>query len=214
MLVISNNCCGGRLYQQTNTKFNNPFTWAVIPYDSIMYTMNNFNKINWFDYTFLKSSLRPNTFIIQVEKNINFHYVHYKFDPNSKSIIQEKKFDKEEIWTGDVLYCKIWEFINEKYIERTKRMLQLNEEPVFLIREENFANINQKYTLKDIANSDSPFKRIIITTDKNIDRNDNICKTIHTNKIEMPLPTVRKNFNEINSFLNLNANLLEKDPTT
>lgn len=207
MLVISNNCCGGRLYQQTNTKFNNPFTWAVVPYDSIIYVMNNFEKINWYDYEFEKSKLRPNTFIIKVENKIEFHYVHYKFDPSSKTIIQEKKFDKEENWTGDVLYCRIWEFINQKYLDRTKRMLECKEEPVFLIRDEDFANNNSKYTIKDIANHPAKFKRIIITKDKNITRNDNICKTIHVNKIEMPLPTIRNNFKQIKNFLNLSCEL-------
>lgn len=207
MLVISNNCCGGRLYQQTNTKFNNPFTWAVVPYDSIIYVMENFDKINWYDYEFEKSKLRPNTFIIKVENAIEFHYVHYKFDPKAKTIIQEKKFDKEENWTGDVLYCKIWEFINQKYLDRTKRMKECNEEPVFLIRDETFANSNSKFTIKDIANHPSKFKRIIITTNKSIIRNDDICKTIHVNKIEMPLPTVRNNFKQIKDFLNLSCEL-------
>lgn len=207
MLVISNNCCGGRLYQQTNTKFNNPFIWAVVPYDSIIYVMNNFEKINWFDYDFEKSKLRQNTFILKVENNIEFHYVHYKYDPKAKSIIQEKKFDKEENWTGDVLYYKIWEFINQKYLDRTKRMLECNEEPCFLIRDENYANANSKYTIKDIAYHQSKFKRIIITKDKNIIRNDEICKTIHPDKIEVPLPTIIHNFQQINDFFNLNKSL-------
>lgn len=91
MLVISNNCCGGRFYQQTNMKFNNPFIWMICPYDSIIYIMNNFDKIDWFNYEFEKSKLKENTFIIKVENNIEIHYVHYKFDPNANSIIQEKK---------------------------------------------------------------------------------------------------------------------------
>ena len=200
MLVISNNCCGGRLYQQTNTKFNNPFTWMVAPYDSIYYTMMNFDKINWNNIDFQKSKLRPNTFIIKVDNHIDLHYVHYKFDPNAKSIIQEKKFDAEEHWTGDVLYCKIWEFIYQKYEERTQRMLSLNEEPCFLIRDESFANSNSKHSIKDIAYCNSPYKRIIITTNKSITRNDDICKTIHVPKIEMPEPTVRHNLKTIKEF--------------
>lgn len=203
MLVISNNCCGGRLYQQTNNKFNNPFTWMVAPYDSIYHTMVNFDKINWFNYDFEPSKLRPNTFIIKVENIIELHYVHYKFDPNAKSIIQEKKFDVEEHWTGDVYYCKIWEFINEKYIERTKRMLSLNEKPCFLIRDEDFANTNSKHTIKDIAYCDSPYKRIIITTDKSIKRNDDICKTIIVPTIEYPEPTVKQHLKQIIDFFKI-----------
>lgn len=203
MLVISNNCCGGRLYQQSNTKFNNPFTWAVVPYDSIIYVMDNFYKIDWYDYDLKKSKLRPNTFIINVEDKVEFHYVHYKFDPKAKNIIQERKFDKEENWTGDVLYCRIWEFINQKYLERVKRMLDCKEEPCFLIRDETFANANSNFSIMDIANNKSTFKRFLITTNENVDRNDDICKTVHVGKIEMPLPTVIHNFSQINSFFNL-----------
>ena len=72
-------------------KFNNPFIWMICPYDSIIYIMNNFDKIDWFNYEFEKSKLKENTFIIKVENNIEIHYVHYKFDPNANSIIQEKK---------------------------------------------------------------------------------------------------------------------------
>lgn len=192
MLVISNNCCGGRLYQQTNTKFNNPFIWMVSPYDSIYYTMMNFKNVNWKDIDFKKSKLRPNTFIINVQNNIDFHYVHYKFDEKANTIVQEKKFDIEEHWTGDVFYNKIWEFVLKKYQERTKRMLELNEDPCFLICQENYANINQKHTLKDIANCESKYKRIIITTDESINRNDEVCKTIIVPKIKFPEPTVKE----------------------
>lgn len=201
MLVISNNCCGGRLYQKLDTKFNNPFIWMVSPYHSIHYTMLNFDNVDWYNYTFEKSKLRENTYIVKVVDEIELHYVHYKFDPNAKNIYQEKKFDREEKWTGDVYYCKIWEFINEKYIERVERMLALKENPSFLLRDETFANQNSKISMRDIAYCDSPYKRVIITRDQKIDRNDDICKTIHVKDIEMPEPTVRHNLDEIKGFL-------------
>ena len=95
MLVISNNCCGGRLYQQTNQQFNNPFIWMVCPYDSLYYVMENFYKINWFDYMIEKSKIKPNTYVIVIEDKIELHFVHYFFDSNADTIIQQKKFDTE-----------------------------------------------------------------------------------------------------------------------
>ena len=86
-------------------------------------------------------------------------------------------------------------------------MLECNEKPCFLIRDENYANTKCKHTIKDIAYNNSNFKRIIITKDKNITRNDEICKTIHPNKIEVPLPTIIHNFQQINDFFNLNKTL-------
>ena len=204
MFVIANNCCGGRLYQETNTQFNNPFIWMVLPYDSVMYIMKNFNKINWYNYEFEKSKLRANTFIIKIENNIEIHYVHYIFSEKDSIIRQEKNHsDKEEQWSGEVFYNKIWEYINEKYLNRTERMLKTNENPCFLIKDEPYANKNSKYDIKDITYCDCPFKRIIITQNKSINRNDEICKTIHISKIEDPLPTIKHNINTIKEFFNL-----------
>lgn len=175
----------------------------VAPYDSIYHTMMHFDAVDWYSIELQKSTLRPNTFIINVDNHIDLHYVHYKLDPSAKSIVQEQKFDAEEHWTGDVFYCEIWEFIYQKYKERTERMLKTNEDPKFLIRDEDFANTNTKRTIKDIAYCESPYKRIIITRDKSILRNDDICKTIHVNHIEMPEPTVRHNLSSIRGFFNI-----------
>lgn len=199
MNIISNNCCGARLYQVTNIMFNNPFVWMILSYDSIYYLLNHFTEINWLNYDFEKSSLRKNTFIISVDNKIKIHYVHYYFDPKAKTLIKQK----ENAWTGDIKYCRIWEFINEKYLSRVKRMMDLKEEPMFLIKEDEFSSINSKHSLDDIANCSSSYKRIIITKNNNIKRNDNICKTILINKIEDPMPTIKNNFNDIKNFFNL-----------
>ena len=199
MLVISNNCCGGRLYQLTNTEYNNPFMWCEVSYDSIYYTMMNFDKINWYNYDFEKSQINKNTFIINVENNIRIHYVHYLFNPNAKTIIKPKKTKDIRNMSNDVEYCKIWEYVNEKYLIRTERMLSCKDEPIFLIMEKTYP-YKQKYTLKDIAECDSPYKRIIITTDKSIIGNDK-CKVIYVNKLDTPVNTVVSNINEIKSFL-------------
>lgn len=203
MLVISNNCCGGRLYQKTNHKFNNPFIWMIASYDSIFKVLKDFDKINWFDYELDKSKIKPYTYTIRIEKCIELNYVHYIFDPKATQIIQKKSFDVEEHWTGDVCYNKIWEYVNEKYIERTKRMLELKEKPCFLIREETLGNDKIIHSLLDISNCESPYKRLIITKNKQIIRNDDICKTILVDKIENPEPTIIHNFNSIKQFFEI-----------
>lgn len=203
MLVISNNCCGGRLYQRMQCQFNNPFIWMVAPYDSIIYTMDNWRTIRWNNIKIRRSSLRKNTFIIVVDDCIELHYVHYKYDANAKSIVQEHKFSAEEEWTGDVFYYKIWEFVTKKYVERAKRMLSISEPPMFLIREGGYANAGCKHTLADIANHPSNYRRIIITTDSSLERNDDVCKVIHVDSIEAPSPTVLHHFNDIREFFAL-----------
>jgi len=195
MLVISNNCCGGRFYNRHNLEFNNPFIWMVCPNDSIMYVMNNFNKINWFNYDFEKSTLKKNTYIIKVENVIELHYVHYNFDSKATKLYTNKD-------TNEVYYCRIWEYINQKYLDRVQRMLECKDKPIFLIRDEAYANSNSKYSIKDIAYNNSDYKRIIITKDKSVTRNDELCKTILVNKIELPLTTINKYYNSIISFIN------------
>lgn len=61
----------------------------------------NFYNINWTNFSIRQSPIRPDTYIINVE--------------------------------------------------RTNRMLDSNEIPVFFIREESYANTNQKHCLKDLA---------------------------------------------------------------
>lgn len=199
MLVISNNCCGGRLYQITETVYNNPFMWCEVPYDSIIYLMKNYDKINWYNYNFEKSQINKNTFIINVENNISIHYVHYKFNSNAKTIIIPKKTKDIRNMSNDVEYCKIWEYVNEKYLVRTERMIKSKENPIFLIMEKTYP-YKQKYTLNDIAECNSPYKRIIITTDKSIIENDK-CKVIYVNILDTPVNTVITNIEEIKSFL-------------
>lgn len=117
--------------------------------------------------------------------------------------MQEKIFNNEEEWTGNVYYNKIWEYINDKYLERTKRMLNCDEPPMFIFRDEPQGNEYSKYCIKDLANNTSEFKRIIITKDHSIIRNDQICKTIHVNEISWSEPTIINHLTNIKAFFNL-----------
>ena len=199
MNIICNSCVGGFIYKnELKCSFKNPFIWNIIDFNSMYYMAKNYDQINFENYELTKD--KNWNFSLIIDGKIKINYVHYKFDPNAKTIKVDNKTDKEEEWIGDVYYCKIWEFIYQKYEERTKRMLALNEEPCFLIRDESFANANSKHSIKDIAYCNSPYKRIIITTDKSITRNDDICKTIHVDKIEVPLPTILHNIKTIKEF--------------
>ena len=142
-------------------------------------------------------------FLKDIEDYLGEQSFKYKYDANAKSIVQEHKFSAEEEWTGDVFYYKIWEFVTKKYVERAKRMLSISEPPMFLIREGGYANAGCKHTLADIANHPSNYRRIIITTDSSIERNDDVCKVIHVDSIEAPSPTVLHHFNDIREFFAL-----------
>ena len=209
MFIISNNCCGGYLYNHIGVKYNNPFIWHRMTYDSVYFIMRNFNNINWLDYTFEKSTRVKNTYNIKVGNDISIHYSHYVFDPNANVIIKDKTFDKTkyDFWQGDVKYCKIWELINEKYLTRTKRMLELKEEPAFIIRDDEkyIKEPSKKYTINDIINATVQYKRIIITENDKLKTDNKLCKIILVKDVYNVHPEIqiREHLQEIKDFLGL-----------
>lgn len=209
MFVISNNCCGGYLYNHIGVKYNNPFIWHRMTYDSVYFIMRNFNKIDWLDYGFEKSTSVKNTFNIKVGNNISIHYAHYVFDKNASVITKNTTFDKTkyDFWQGDVKYCKIWELINEKYLTRTKRMLELKEEPAFIIRDDEkyVKEPSKTYTINDIINAAVPYKRIIITENNKLKADNELCKIILVKDVYNVHPEIqiRTHLQEIKDFLGL-----------
>lgn len=201
MLVIGNNCISARLYEQLNLEFNNPFIWMVLPYDSVCYLMSNWNSINFDKFTIEASKFKNNTFVLIIDGKVELHFVHYVFDKNANVPLKEQKYTKDGAWWGNVRYKNIVFYIKERYITRLNRMKQCNEEPVFLLRDEVYAANNySSKTMKDVANNTSNYKRIIITRDKSITRNDAVCKTIHIDTLDTLEHTVQTYINEITSF--------------
>ena len=200
MLVIANNCCGGWLYQRANVPYNNPFIWMVAPYKSILTVMEHFRDIHWGNFQLRESRTRLGTFIISVDGQIDLHYVHYKFNPLVSHAIVDRQLNKSG-GVRDVESNHIWEYVVDKYIERTKRMLRSNEPPVFLLRDETYASdINQ---LPVCMYHSSPYKRIIITANKGLNRNDSVVTTIHPNAtlINDPRRCVNTFFDRIIQFI-------------
>ena len=193
--LIGNNCLSALLLKKLNLPFINPFIWMVCPYDSIFYLMNNYNKINWNNYEFSKSNIKKNTFIITIDNKINLHFVHHIFDP----AIKVPKIEKDNEWQGEIRYCKIWELINNNYLKRIER-IKTASVPIFLIYDEIYP-IKNVHTIKDLAYNDSNFKRIIITTDKTLVRNDNICKIIHIDYRKDMNLLLNEKMNDIVSFM-------------
>ena len=206
MFVIGNNCCGGYVYNYLNEQYNNPFIWQRTTFDSMYYIMNNFDKINWNDYEFEKSTSKQYTFNIRVGNEIKIHYSHYVFDPNANEPIKDRNFDKKkyDYWMGDIRYCRIWELINEKYLNRTERMKKLKEDPVFIIMDdEGWVKEPSKYkTINDIINSTCKYKRIVFTQNRNLKSSNNLCKIIYVKNIYVhPSIPIREHLTEIKDVL-------------
>lgn len=204
MFIISNNCCGGMMYRLHKIQFNNPFMWAVVPYRGIQQMLDHFYDINWGRISLDESRLRKKTYVITVDDRFPIHFVHYKLNVNVQTpTVITHGSNQDDDWSSDVEWNSIYRYVVDKYIERVKRMIALKEPPCFLIHEDAFDNEHYKVHLSDLADNSSLYKRIIITTDKSISRNDSICKTILTGVREYHKPSVRQYFEQINNFFSI-----------
>lgn len=122
MNVIGNSCVGAYIYKNHLKKnYENPFTWALVDFDSMLYLIKNYDKIDFNKFKLVKDDNW--NFSIIVDGHVKINYIHYKLDRTAKTPTTKKV---------DVFYCKIWEYIVLKYLERTKRMLCLKEKPLFI----------------------------------------------------------------------------------
>lgn len=138
MNLISHNCLSGYLYKNhLNERFENPFIWTVIDFNSFIYMIKNWEKINFNNYVLCKDE-KWNFYII-IDEHIKIQYVHYKFDKNVSFC------DKTGPGT-DIRSNKIWEYIIEKYEERVSRMITNNEKPIFCVCNSKTVFNDCKYT--------------------------------------------------------------------
>jgi len=123
MNLISNTCLSALLTKDSiKQEYENPFCWNVIDFNSMYYLIKNFENINFNNFDLTKDDKW--NFTLVIDNNIKVKYVHYLFDKNAKQIITKGP---------NVYYCKIWEYIIKKYIERTERMLKIQNKPIFII---------------------------------------------------------------------------------
>lgn len=104
-------------------EYNNPFMWCLIPPKSFLYLYNNFKTINFKNFELKKDG---EWYKIVIDKKIEVYYPHYKFDKNATS---PEKCKGRDI---DVYYCRIYEYILEKYQTRLYRM---SGTPIFIIND-------------------------------------------------------------------------------
>lgn len=121
--LISQNCLSGGLYNYVGEPYGNPFIWTVIDFNSMSYLIKRWDFIDFDNYELVKDDSW--NFSIIIDEHVKVQYVHYKLDANYKT--------PTKIGPGDICYCKIWEFINQKYVERLQRMKTNMIKPLFCI---------------------------------------------------------------------------------
>lgn len=126
MNLISQNCLSGNIYKNClKQQFGNPFIWTVVDFNSMLHLVKCWYNINFANYELVKDEHW--NFSIIIDNTVRVQYVHYIFDPKATTIQMHCNV------RGDIKYCKIWEYIIQKYEERLNRMLEKKEEPIFCI---------------------------------------------------------------------------------
>lgn len=197
MNVIANNCCGGWLYTHNKIEYNNPFMWSITQYDSIIYLLTHFYDINWTNIQLLDSPLRNKTYQIIVDKHVAIHYIHCLF--NQKEPHPTKVFRKTI--GNDIDYCRIWEYVYEKYITRVRRMISCGENPSFLLRPNDGNCKWDREQINNLLTVPTPFKRILITTIPDIVTDNVNNLIIHTSDYKSHSDVVKSHLSEINKFI-------------
>ena len=146
---ISNTCIGAYTYKHLRKKFDNPFMWNIIDYSDFVSLYNNFDNIDFLNFTCEKSSLNSDfyndTFDIIIDNNVRVHYVHHH---NSDEFETIKNIEGDN---SDNLYYKFMKgYVIEKYVTRINRMLENNMEPVFILCSHPSKYFNSRFTIENI----------------------------------------------------------------
>lgn len=135
--TIISNCCGGAdIYIRNSVKFTNPFVWSEVFESDLFKLIEHFEKLNFDNYDLERKENK--IFGVKVDDTFTIWFPHYKFDANC-TIPTKKGFD--------TYYNKNYEYVLEKYIDRSKRMSS-DYMPFFLIFSYNDKISSKENTIK------------------------------------------------------------------
>ena len=158
MNLISNCCLGAFLYQKYGLEFSNPFMWCMLSITDMITLMTNYEKIDFNNYKIELDTYKLNpykTYMLNLDNYLQIHYVHYIEDKNYK--IPTKRND-------DVLYCDAVNYLETKYKNRLNRMLNDNEEPVFVMYcEQPYRYLYDKENIIKFIKTETKYKKILLT---------------------------------------------------
>lgn len=127
MLVISNNCAGAAAYKYVlEQQYNNPFIWCRTDIIALAKEWSSINFRNIKLYNDRDDLLGK--WHIDIDNKCSLRFSHHKFDPYATNVHITEPTDTQD---AEIRYCKIWEYLVNKYFERLKRM-PMNLYPIFL----------------------------------------------------------------------------------
>lgn len=148
--IIASSCVGAYIMRDyLHQQFNNPFIWCATEHHSMLYLINNYDTINWFNVSMrMSNGFKPKSYpILTIDNSVDVKFVHYRFS------WPDKKLRKDSTST-DVFYRFIYRFTLDKYFTRVQRMLSCGIPPIFVWAgswdsqqptKDEFRQINTKY---------------------------------------------------------------------
>lgn len=125
MNIISNRCLGGFIYTEVlKEPFGNPFIWTRLECQYLLYLINNYENINFKNYTIVKQTNELSKFNTVIDGKIVCQNNHMWFSAKDNIPRKEK---------NNVYYNKIWEYIANNYDKRLDRMIKSNEKPIIVL---------------------------------------------------------------------------------
>ena len=200
MNLIGNDCVSACFYAISKMQFKNPFTWTICNFPNMLYLIENYDNINWKNFKILPSTCVKDTFKIVIDSKINLHYVHYK-----KSDLDVKEYKI----SGDLFSKNIELKVVETYTKRAYRLLEENEEPIFLLN--TYPDKRHQYTKENLIHLcklDLKYHIIIITPYTELLKYDN--EKLHfilDESLDGQLVRCNKDYNQIKTILKDKLNL-------
>ena len=156
MNLIGNCCISNFLLRKWGFGNTNPFTWIDMDFNSLYNILTSYDTIDWeaieLSHRTHPYSPRQEMFELTVDDKVKLSFVHCIFDPNAT---------QPQVIGMDVHYCKIWEYIVQKYEERKDRMLNAGKPPMFVAEWEHLDYDESAFN--KILNLDLQYKVVIIT---------------------------------------------------
>jgi hypothetical protein len=155
------------------SEYNNPFVWGWVSAADMLSIMRTYYSINWNNArlsTYQNKELQDGVcFTVHVDNIFDLTYSHYQFNTNYDFLTDHN--------TNMVFSNHIWEYVMDKYRQRTLRMITQNIPPKYIIlddfTEKGFSDrqISQIYEISRMP--------VLIFTNKDTYSSNHLVQIIH-----------------------------------
>lgn len=127
--IIASSCVGAYIMRDyLHQQFINPFIWCATEHQSMLYLINNYDTINWFNVSMrMSNGFNPKSYpILTIDKHVHVKFVHHRFS------WADSNTPRKDRNGADIHYRYIYRFVLDKYFTRVQRMLSRGIPPTFV----------------------------------------------------------------------------------